>query len=121
MTLHSFESGECQCGVEKKINKYCTARGYVQYQGSQIGKEATILGGLNIEAPEGAEILVFAGHIKSMGGFNNQYSFLIPRTRPHVGTRYTTKNGIEVGVYATKVADKSQVNGSVRITQDKGR
>ncbi len=93
--------------AEKKVSENKTGFVQAHYQGSNIGQSVSVLGGLNINAPNGAQILVFTGYTKSdIGGFKTQHSLLSQQTGPQFGAKYTTKSGVEFGANFRGVAGK---------------
>lgn len=102
--------------AEKKVGTNTTGFVQAHYQGSNIGQSVSVLGGLNINAPNGAQILVFTGYTKAdIGGYKTQHSLLSQQTGPQIGAKYTTKSGIEFGAGARSVAGKPAVQATIKI------
>lgn len=102
--------------AEKQIDENKTGFAQIHYQGSNIGQSVSVLGGVNIKAPEGAQILVFAGYSRAdIGGFRTQNSLLSQQTGPQFGTRYTTRSGNEFSAGVRSVAGKPAVQATIKI------
>lgn len=114
----SFHLNQVNADVmaEKKISSNTTGFVQTHYQGSNVGQSVSVLGGVNINAPSGAQILVFTGYTKSdIGGFKTQHSLLQQQTGPQIGAKYTTKGGIEFGAGARSVAGKPSFNATIKV------
>jgi hypothetical protein len=115
MTFH-LNQVNADVMAEKKVGTNTTGFVQTHYQGSNIGQSVSVLGGLNINAPNGAQILVFTGYTKAdIGGFKTQNSLLSQQTGPQIGAKYTTKTGIEFGAGARSVAGKPAVQATIKI------
>jgi hypothetical protein len=116
MNLH-LNQVNVQVNVEKKLTK--SLDGIVQgnYQGSQVGQAASIIAGLNIKAPEGAQILVFTGYTdSSLKGYKTKHS-LLSKSQDGVqtGVKYTSKKGLEVNGAVRSISGKPSVNATLKV------
>jgi hypothetical protein len=103
--------------LEKEIRPGVTGIMSAHYQGSNVGQSAGILAGLNIRAPEGAQILVFTGHTNNdIRGFKTKHSLLGNPSGATVGAKYTTKSGREIGAAVRSISgEKPSVQATVKI------
>jgi hypothetical protein len=103
--------------LEKPLSPQVTAIGTTRYQGSQVGQSLTALLGLNIQAPEGAQLLIFTGYTNSdTPGFRTQHSLIGTPSGGQIGAKYTTRNGIEFATSVRSLAGgKSAVQATVRV------
>ena len=92
--------------AEKRINERVTGFTNAHYQGSNIGQSLTVLAGLNIRAPAGAQLIVFTGYRNSeLGGYRTQHSLLAGPSGAELGARHITRRGIEFSAGARGIGD----------------
>lgn len=101
--------------VEKDINKRITAFTSGQYQGSNVGQNYSILGGLDIQVPDGAQLLVFTGYSQNLRGFQTQHSLLSAPDGFNLGATYKTKNDIQFSTVIRDVAGKPAVEAQIKV------
>ena len=121
MTFH-LNQINANVTAEKKITPKLTSFTSASYQGSNVGQSVSILSGLDIKAPEGAQILVFTGYTNSdIKGFETQNSLLATPSGLQIGGSYKTKKGIEVGGAVRGISGTPSVNGTLKINLNKKR
>lgn len=82
--------------VEKNLSSNVTGFANTHYQGSNIGQSVSVLAGLNIRAPAGAQIIVFSGYTDAtLSGYKTRHGLLGTPSGPEIGTKYITKKGTE--------------------------
>lgn len=108
--------------VTKNLNDKHTLVGNAHYQGSNVGQKVDVMAGLNITAPEGAEILVFTGYTNSdLKGYDTQSSIIAGPTGFNSGVKYKKKN-LEVSGGVRGIAGETpMVNGTLKINLGKKR
>lgn len=108
--------------VTKKLDEKKTLVGNAHYQGSNIGQKVDIMAGLNITAPEGAEILVFTGYTNAdIKGFETQTSLIASPSGINTGVKYKKKNLEVSGGVRGIASDTPMVNGTLKINLGKKR
>jgi hypothetical protein len=102
--------------AEKKISSGTKAFVNTHYQGSNIGQSVSILAGLNIKAPQGAQILVFTGYSNNdLKGYQTQHSLIASPSGPQFGAKYVTKKGVEFSGAVRGVAGKPSVGIKLKV------
>lgn len=102
--------------VEKKLKTNLTGFANTHYQGSNVGQNVSVLAGLNIKAPSGAQILVFTGYTNGeMRGYQTKHSLLATPTGAQMGAKYISPRGIEVGGAVRSISGKPSVQATVKI------
>lgn len=102
--------------AEKKIKPNMTAFVNTHYQGSNIGQSVSALAGLNIQAPSGAQILVFTGYTNNkLPGYQTQHGLLASPSGFQVGGKYTTRRGIEFGGAVRSISGKPSVQATIKV------
>lgn len=82
-------------GAEYKISPKVTGFTDVKYQGSNVGQSLGIMGGVNIVAPKGAQILVFTGYSTTkLPGYDTKHSLLVGSNGIVIGAGLQTSSGI---------------------------
>lgn len=114
----SFHLNQVNADVtaEKKINGNITGFTNAHYQGSNIGQSVSVLAGLNIRAPAGAQLIVFTGYRNSeIGGYKTQHSILAGPSGGEMGARYRTRNGVEFGAGIKGIGNRPAIQGTIRV------
>lgn len=108
--------------VTKELDEKKTFVGNVHYQGSNIGQKVDLMAGVNIKAPEGAEILIFTGYTNSdLKGYETKSSLIAGPSGINTGVKYKKKN-VEVSGGVRGIAGETpMVNGSLKINLGKKR
>jgi hypothetical protein len=94
-------------------------QGQVTYQGSQIGQTIDYTTMINVQANNGAQITLLAGHTQGrsgLGDFGTQNNLLATPLGPHAGVRYQTQRGLELQIRAREVGTSKsslEMKGSV--------
>lgn len=103
--------------AEKKLTSSVTGIGTVHYQGSNIGQSVSVLAGMNVRLPEGAQLLVFTGYTNAdLPGYKTKHSLLGTPTGAQVGAKYTTKGGVEFGAAVRSISGgKPSVNATIKV------
>lgn len=115
MTFH-LNQVNADVTAEKRVNENVTGFTNAHYQGSNIGQSVSVMAGLNIRAPAGAQLIVFSGYRNSeIGGYRTQHSLLAGPSGGEIGARYRTRNGIEFGAGVRGIGDKPTVQGTIRV------
>lgn len=94
MSLH-LNQFNASVNAEQKVSGSVTTFQEVKYQGSNIGQTLTGIGGVNISAPKGVQILVFSGHSTTkLPGYQTQHSLLVGPNGMMFGAGLQTASGI---------------------------
>lgn len=122
MNLH-LNQINADVNVEKDLNKKMSLMGNAHYQGSNIGQKVSVLAGVNIKAPEGAEILVFTGYTNAdIKGFQTKHSLLASPTGIDLGVKYKNKKNMEFSGGVRGLAGETpSINGTIKIPLNKKR
>lgn len=103
--------------LDKKVSEGVSAFTEARYQGSNVGQGVSILAGLNIRAPAGAQLLVFSGYRNfELGGYKTQHSLLGGPSGAEVGAKYITRGGIEFSAGTRGLGGgKPSANATIRV------
>lgn len=102
--------------AEKRVNDSVTGFTSANYQGSNVGQSVSVMAGLNIRAPAGAQLLVFTGYRDSeIGGFKTQHSLLGGPSGGEIGAQYTTRRGIQFSGGVRGIGDSPVFQGTIRV------
>lgn len=103
--------------AEKKLTDSVSGFTNASYQGSNVGQGVSVLAGLNIRAPAGAQLIVFSGYRNNeIGGYKTRHSLLGGPSGAEVGARYITRGGIEFSAGARGLGGgKPSVNATIRV------
>lgn len=102
--------------ANKKFSEKMTGFTSLGYQGSNIGQRATILAGVDIKAPSGAQILIFTGYTNSeLKGYLTQHSLIAAPTGVELGGKYKSKKGVEVSGSVKGLGREPAINGTLKI------
>lgn len=94
MGLH-INAVNASVGGEYKINPNVTAFGETRYQGTNVGQSLSVVGGINVTAPKGVQILIFSGYSSTkLPGYQTNHSLLVGSNGAIVGAGLQTKSGI---------------------------
>lgn len=114
-TLH-LNQVNADVTLEKKLRPNLTGFTNAHYQGSNIGQSVSVLAGVDIKAPNGAQIIVFSGYTNTeIGGYKTQHSLLGTPSGVQVGGKYVTPGGIEFGAAARSISGKPSVNATIKV------
>jgi hypothetical protein len=115
MTFH-LNQVNAEVVASKKLSEKVTGSAKVEYQGSNVGQRVSVLAGIDIKAPEGAQILVFTGYTNAgIKGYKTKHSLLANPTGPEFGVKYISKKGVEIGAGARSISGKPSLNTSIKI------
>jgi len=106
MSLH-LNQVVANAALEAKVSSNTKMFLQGHYQGSAIGQNAGLLAGVEIKAPKGAEIFVFAGYDQRFGGFQTQNNLLVGGQGGKAGIAVRTKNGVQINAAVRNIATDS--------------
>ncbi|HXH73591.1 MAG TPA: hypothetical protein VNJ08_01400 [Bacteriovoracaceae bacterium] len=93
-------------GVEHKITPKVTGFTEVKYQGSAVGQSLGLMGGVKIDAPKGAQIMIFSGYTTTkLPGYVTQHSLLVGSNGAIIGAGLQTKSGMTFTGSVSNIGD----------------